>query len=286
MARNMRLALHDEQMAEAFDQDDVDQGFVDYGSDPSPAPRRRSDRDFTRPQFLEGAAPGPQGIGLIRRWNWLWHWRDPLLSRPWLLRGAAIAVVAAAIAFAAVYLDRQYDIIATARAALSGAPTEEADAASAPDSTNQAQPADASPFNQSTVGMRSMPLTTRAAPTRDDVAAALRQARSDPTDRAQPMMGSPTRTLAADEVAGLLKRAKGMIATGDIVAARLLLQRAADAQDGNAALLLAETYDPAVLGTPDARTVTPDRAAARSWYERAAGLGSLNAKQRLAQMQN
>jgi len=100
------------------------------------------------------------------------------------------------------------------------------------------------------------------------------------------LAGSPARTLGADEVTGLFKRAKGLIAVGDIVAARLLLERAADAQDVNAALLLAQTYDPAVLGTTDVRTITPDRAAARSWYERAAGLGSVNAKQRLAQMQN
>jgi TPR repeat protein len=223
---------------------------------------------------------------LIRRWDWLWNWRDQLLARPWLLRGAAIAAVAAAIAFGIIALDRQYDLFASARAALTGARSEDADAASTLDASTPAQPAEASPFSQTTVGLRTTPLTARAAPTRDDIAAALRQARTDPMDGTQPMMSSPVRTLAADEIAGLLKRAKGLIAAGDIVAARLLLQRAADAQDGNAALLLAETYDPAVLGTPDARTITPDRVAARSWYERAAGLGSLNAKQRLAQMQN
>ena len=68
--------------------------------------------------------------------------------------------------------------------------------------------------------------------------------------------------------------------------ARLLLERAADAQEAAAALLLARTYDPAVLGTPDARSITPDPAAARGWYQKAARLGSRDAQQRLVQMQN
>jgi TPR repeat protein len=66
----------------------------------------------------------------------------------------------------------------------------------------------------------------------------------------------------------------------------LLLERAADAQEASAALLLAQTYDPAVLGTQDMRSITPDPATARSWYEKAARFGSLDAQQRLAQMQN
>jgi TPR repeat protein len=83
-----------------------------------------------------------------------------------------------------------------------------------------------------------------------------------------------------------MKRAKGLIAIGDIAPARLLLERAADAQEASAALLLAQTYDPAVLGKSDMRSITPDPAAARIWYQKAAQLGSLDARQRLAQMQN
>ena len=51
-----------------------------------------------------------------------------------------------------------------------------------------------------------------------------------------------------DELAALLKRAKGLLAVGDITSARLLLERAADAQEAEAALMLAGTYDPQVLG--------------------------------------
>ncbi len=82
-----------------------------------------------------------------------------------------------------------------------------------------------------------------------------------------------------------MKRAKGLIAIGDIASARLLLERAADAQEASAALLLAQTYDPAVLGPQDTRSITPDPAAARTWYQKAAQLGSPDATQRLAQMQ-
>jgi TPR repeat protein len=84
----------------------------------------------------------------------------------------------------------------------------------------------------------------------------------------------------------LMKRAKGLIAIGDIAAARLLLERAADAQEPSAALLLAQTYDPAVLGKPDARSITPDPVTARGWYQNAARLGSQDAQRRLDQMRN
>jgi len=103
---------------------------------------------------------------------------------------------------------------------------------------------------------------------------------------AQPAPSEPARTLDADTLAGLMTRARSLIGVGDIAAARLLLERAANAKDATAALLLAQTYDPAVLGTSDARSVTADAAAARDWYQRAATLGSAEARQRLARLSN
>jgi hypothetical protein len=96
----------------------------------------------------------------------------------------------------------------------------------------------------------------------------------------------PARRIDRDELAALLKRAKGLLAIGDISSARLLLERAADAQEAEAALMLAGTYDPQVLGSQDMRSVTPDPAAARLWYQKAAQLGSADAKRRLGQLQN
>jgi TPR repeat protein len=128
----------------------------------------------------------------------------------------------------------------------------------------------------------------KIAPTRDDIAIALRAAHQTQkeTEQPAPVIAAPVRRLEADQLAALMKRAKGLIEIGDFAPARLLLERAADAQEASAALLLAQTYDPAVLGTTDMRSITPDPAMAREWYQKAATLGSLDAKQRLAQMQN
>ncbi|WP_284417189.1 MULTISPECIES: hypothetical protein [unclassified Bradyrhizobium] len=94
------------------------------------------------------------------------------------------------------------------------------------------------------------------------------------------------RRLDPDELAGIMKRAKGLLAAGDIPSARLLLERAAEAQEPAAALMLAQTYDPHVLGTKDIRNINADPAAARNWYRRAAQLGSSEAQRRLDQLQN
>jgi hypothetical protein len=107
-----------------------------------------------------------------------------------------------------------------------------------------------------------------------------------PVAVAPPPPAPQARRMDADELATLMKRAKESLAAGDIPVARLLLERAADGQDASAALMLAQTYDPAVLGTSDVRNITPEPDKARNWYQRAAQLGSADAQRRLAQMQN
>jgi hypothetical protein len=93
------------------------------------------------------------------------------------------------------------------------------------------------------------------------------------------------RRIDADELTLLMKRAISLLASGDIPPARLLLERAADAQEASAAFLLAQTYDPDVLGTSDIRTITPDPAEARVWYRKAAELGYVDARRHLPQIQ-
>ncbi len=66
-----------------------------------------------------------------------------------------------------------------------------------------------------------------------------------------------------------------------LAAARLVLQRAADANDAEAALALAATYDPIVLRELKVYGFTADPAMARAWYQRARELGSAAALQRL-----
>ena len=130
-------------------------------------------------------------------------------------------------------------------------------------------------------------------PTREQIAAAYQSALKsgvvaavEPTVSEPAPARPPARRIDPDELAALLKRAKGLLAVGDITAARLLLERAADAQEAEAALMLAGTYDPQVLGVQDMRSVTPDPATARAWYQKAAQLGSADARRRLSQLQN
>jgi hypothetical protein len=145
------------------------------------------------------------------------------------------------------------------------------------------------PANQ-TPGARSA-TTVAVAPTRAEIASAYQgaiQGRAPAVmsaAAAAPAAMPAARKLDADELATLLNRAKGLLTAGDIPPARLLLERAADAQEAGAALLLARTYDPDVLGTQDARNIVPDPATARTWYERAAQLGSTDAQRRLSQLQ-
>ena len=129
------------------------------------------------------------------------------------------------------------------------------------------------------------------APSRDDITTAYQSALQGraPAAATPAAIAAPTppaRRLDPDELATLMKRAKGLLAAGDIPPARLLLERAADAQEPTAALMLAQTYDPVVLGTQDTRNIIPDPAMARTWYQRAVQLGSAEAQRRLSQMQN
>ena len=93
-----------------------------------------------------------------------------------------------------------------------------------------------------------------------------------------------TRRLDQGELASLLQRADGFIKSGDLSAARLLLERAATAGDARAAFTLAGTFDPHVLKALGLRDGAPDISQARLWYERAANLGSADASLRLQQL--
>jgi TPR repeat protein len=87
--------------------------------------------------------------------------------------------------------------------------------------------------------------------------------------------------LDSDEVAALLKRGEGFIASGDLASARLVLKRAAEAGDAQAALSLAGTFDPIVLDRLGLQGQKADIENARTWYQRAQELGSAAAPRRL-----
>ena len=95
--------------------------------------------------------------------------------------------------------------------------------------------------------------------------------------RAEP----PVREIDPDEVAGFVKRAQELLATGDLQAGRLLLLRAAEARDARAALSLAKTFDPILSKQFGAADPEPDLAQARNWYQKAEEWGASEARRQL-----
>jgi hypothetical protein len=89
------------------------------------------------------------------------------------------------------------------------------------------------------------------------------------------------RPLDQQEINALLRRGNELIASGDLGAARLVLQRVAEAGDARGALALAETYDPVVLEKLPVHGFAPNVALARTWYEKAKEFGSFEAPRRL-----
>jgi len=292
MARSTSFTPYDEEMGGAYDEEPSDPGFMAYGSSPSMAEEDYPLPDDPMPLFLSSGAEQPRQRGFGTGGGVL---QDRVIVWPKVFKAAIAAGSAAMIALAILTIGNPLALFADAKASLPGAAADQSGATTqtlVPPPAAATQLANAGPpmpVLPPTAGVRAAPPAPRV--TRDDIALALRaaqqnQVQPDPPPLAAAAPATPARRLDADELANLLKRAKGLIAVGDIAPARLLLERAAEAQEASAALLLAQTYDPAVLGTPDMRSITPDPAMARDWYQKAARLGSLDARQRLAQMQN
>ena len=96
-----------------------------------------------------------------------------------------------------------------------------------------------------------------------------------------PALAAAPRTIDDDELALLMKRGQGLIETGDLSGARLLLKRAAEAGSARAAFALGATYDPLVLKEIGVVGFASDVAMARTWYEKAKEMGSREAPRRL-----
>jgi TPR repeat protein len=292
MAQNARLTSHDcgsyydEQTVESLDEPAGGPELMAYGSTSSMAKR-----DYFLPEdiplFLsnDAAEPGPGGFGDN---GTIGSDFKAVSSR--IFKAGFLVASAAAIAVAVASVENPLAVFANAKASLIGvqshAPPKSAleSVVAAPPAT---RPESAAP---SPIGTAAMPPAAEPAPTRDEIASALRAAHQSQPEIRQPAATvaapPPARRLGADELAALVKRAKSLIAIGDIAPARLLLERAADAQEASAALLLAQTWDPAVLGTSDSRSITPDPAKARDWYRKAAQFGSQDAQLRLSQLQH
>ena len=101
-----------------------------------------------------------------------------------------------------------------------------------------------------------------------------------PLDASPPPQADFVRNLDPKEILVLVKRGQELLASGDILSARLLLQRAAEARDARAALLLGTTYDPALLKQFGANGLA-DVAQARNWYQKARQWGESDAQRQL-----
>jgi hypothetical protein len=96
-----------------------------------------------------------------------------------------------------------------------------------------------------------------------------------------PPSSKAIRVLDPEEIKLLMKQGEQLIAAGDVVTARTVFQRAAEAGHASAAIALGATYDPNVLAKLGVVGVSADVEKARSWYQKAENLGSPDARGRL-----
>jgi hypothetical protein len=95
-----------------------------------------------------------------------------------------------------------------------------------------------------------------------------------------------SRVLDPEEIKLFMKQGEQFIAAGDVVTARIVFQRAAEAGDANAPMALGATYDPTVLAKLGVAGLGADVEKARTWYQKAESLGSTEATRRLAILAN
>jgi hypothetical protein len=296
---------YDDRYAEPVDLD----SFASQPRSPHPsrsvATREEFLPDDSVPLFLSGADEELRSSKFAR----------PRKTGSRLLKTGAFVVAALVATFVAV--KNPFTVFANATASLMGAT--DVRTAAAPAAPPRQAGAQAVASTPAMVAGPALATAAAPLPSRDEIAAALKTAHQNlvPPEIQQPAASQqPTTTVAtaaptatlpvaavpaapapavaaapairrlgADELANLMSRGRALLQSGDIAPARLLLERAAEAGEANAALMVAETYDPAVLGTQDSRNITPDPVQARNWYQRAAQLGSVDAQRRLSQLQ-
>jgi hypothetical protein len=100
------------------------------------------------------------------------------------------------------------------------------------------------------------------------------------------IVGKAPRALDPEEIKLLVKQGEQFAAAGDLVGARAVLQRAAQAGDASAAVALGATYDPVVLAQIGAVGFSADIEQARRWYQTAERLGAAEATRRLKILAN
>jgi hypothetical protein len=102
-----------------------------------------------------------------------------------------------------------------------------------------------------------------------------------------PSVNPPPPVVAEDAslIAARMRAGVELVTYGEIATARKIFELVAEAGGAAGAFALAETYDPLELGGLRlAEGIKPDVALARTWYERARSLGSLDARDRLSRL--
>ena len=275
-------ASYEDQYAEPVDLDAFGSQLRSHHPARSVATREEFLPEDSVPLFLSGADDELRSSKFGR----------PRKSGSRLLKTAAFAAAALVATFVAV--KNPFTVFANATASLIGSSS---DSRSAPPPVTPPQQVAAVAAVTAPAAIAATPAQASLPaqlPSRDEIALALKTAHQNQAPEVQQpavaaaapaSVAPPVRRMDSGELAALMTRAKTFLASGDIPPARLLLERAAEAQEASAALMLAQTYDPTVLGTQDIRNITPDPALARSWYQRAAQLGSVDAQRRLSQLQ-
>jgi TPR repeat protein len=100
----------------------------------------------------------------------------------------------------------------------------------------------------------------------------------------QATTGTPIPRQTGPSDLAYLERARALVKSNDIAAARLIFTRLANNGVAEAAFELGRTYDPEFLKTIPVAGLEPDREVAWQWYKRAAALGNADAKSRLAKL--
>jgi hypothetical protein len=94
-----------------------------------------------------------------------------------------------------------------------------------------------------------------------------------PNISALPLTTAAAAELDRSEIAALLARGRSLLSNGDVAGARVLLRKAAEHNDPQAALALGDSYDPVMLKHFGVIKFNGDVAVAQEWYRRAAELG-------------
>jgi len=99
-------------------------------------------------------------------------------------------------------------------------------------------------------------------------------------------MGQPAavEAPASPEATRLIARARALLGQGNIGAARIVLERAAETGSAQASFTLAETYDPVILSTWGSYGTRGDTTKARELYAKAHAGGIRDAKDRLERL--